>query len=89
MGTVVALPIGGLLAGSGGGWPSIFYVFGGLGLGWSVLWFFLSASSPAEHSFVSEREREYIEASLQEKTTVRSVKTPWLSIVTSGPMQVF
>lgn len=63
-GTVLALPISGLLASSAAGWPSCFYLFGALGLAWAILWFFLGANSPAEHSFISKEERAYIEESL-------------------------
>jgi hypothetical protein len=31
-----------------------------VGVVWFVLWMALTAKSPAEHRFISEREREYI-----------------------------
>lgn len=42
-GTVVSLPISGLLCQSGflGGWPSVFYVFGVLGVLWFIGWMIL------------------------------------------------
>ncbi len=46
--------------GFAGGWPSIFYVFGIIGVVWFVLWMILAAKSPENHRFISEKEREYI-----------------------------
>lgn len=42
-GTVVSLPISGLLCQSTflGGWPAVFYVFGVLGILWFVAWMLL------------------------------------------------
>ena len=59
---VKALPIGGVLCqyGFDGGWGSIFYIFGILGLVWVVVWWILAASSPADHWFISAKEKEYI-----------------------------
>ena len=47
-------------------WPNVFYVFGALGMVWCVLWFWLAASSPAEHPTIEDEEREYIEATVKE-----------------------
>lgn len=46
------------------GWPSIFYFIGGIGIVWSVLWFFLGSNSPAACSRISEEEKAYIQNSL-------------------------
>ena len=59
---VIALPLGGYLCQNGfdGGWPSVFYIFGAIGIVWCVLWWLIGAASPADHKFISEKEREYI-----------------------------
>ena len=46
VGTIIALPASAALAGSTflGGWPSVFYVFGGLGVIWFVFWFWTGFS---------------------------------------------
>lgn len=61
-GSIIALPLGGYLCVSGfdGGWGSIFYIFGAAGIVWCIAWFILSASSPSEHRFISENEKNYI-----------------------------
>jgi hypothetical protein len=43
-----------------GGWPSIFYVFGAIGIAWFVLWWCVASATPAEHGFISEKEKNYI-----------------------------
>jgi hypothetical protein len=35
-----------------GGWPSIFYIFGAIGIVWFFLWMLLAAKSPEEHRFI-------------------------------------
>ncbi len=59
---MVALPLGGYLCVNGfaGGWPSIFYVFGCVGIFWFCLWMVLVSKSPEEHRFISQHEKEYI-----------------------------
>lgn len=49
VGTCLIFPIGGLLAGTAGGWQSVFYFTGASGLLWCVLWYFLVFDSPAQH----------------------------------------
>ena len=62
IGNVIALPLGGILCdnGFGVGWPSIFYLFGALGLVWFAAWMLLSAKSPDEHRFIGKVEMDYI-----------------------------
>ncbi|KAJ3645136.1 hypothetical protein Zmor_022822 [Zophobas morio] len=84
LGTVIALPITGVIAESSVGWPTAFYVYGGLGIAWTVLWVLVGADSPAKHGRISEEERRYIEGttSTEEK---EELPTPWKSILTSTP----
>jgi ACS family sodium-dependent inorganic phosphate cotransporter-like MFS transporter 5 len=64
LGTVLTMPISGQLAASSLGWPSIFYFFGILGIGWAVLFYCLGCDEPAVHSRISDAERVYIDQSL-------------------------
>ena len=45
MGTVVSLPITGLICDTLG-WEAVFYIFGSCGVIWFVLWSFLAFDSP-------------------------------------------
>ena len=67
-GTVVCLPICGLLA-DHVGWESIFYVWGAAGCIWFVLWYFLVFSSPEDHPRISTEEKEYIISNIYEQGT--------------------
>lgn len=62
IGNVIALPLGGFLCvyGFAGGWPSIFYVFGAMGIVWFVVWMIVASKSPADNRFIGEVERQYI-----------------------------
>lgn len=85
IGNVVSFSLGGYLCVNGfnGGWPSIFYVFGGVGIVWVILWVALTAKSPAEHHFISQAEKEYIIANTK-KTSIKQKSTPWLGIIKSA-----
>ncbi|XP_012272718.1 putative inorganic phosphate cotransporter isoform X2 [Orussus abietinus] len=91
-GMVIAMPISGLLAASALGWPSIFYIFGALGMCWGLAFFYYGADSPAVHSSISQEEKLYIEASLgtssseKENGNQEKLKIPWVKILTSLPM---
>ncbi|XP_070533110.1 sialin-like [Ptychodera flava] len=82
-GTVVALPISGLLCDSKWGWPSVFYVFGISGCLWFIIWMILVYETPSSHPRISQEEREYIEKSLGEEINSKSLYVPWLSIASS------
>ncbi|KAH8407688.1 hypothetical protein KR222_010748, partial [Zaprionus bogoriensis] len=94
-GTVVMLSVSGFIASSPLGWPSIFYISGCAGLLWSLIWFFLSASTPAQHATITPSERRFIETSGQlrrasdagreEFAAQRNLRTPWLRIISSLP----
>ena len=66
VGTVLALPLSAMLL-ERLGWRSIFYVWGGCGLAWTVVWFAVVEETPAVHRSISSAERRYIEAHLQEE----------------------
>lgn len=72
--SVVTLQLGGILCvyGIDGGWPSIFYLFGALGLLWTLIWCIYSADSPGKHRFINNLEREYIEE--ETKDTIAAYK---------------
>ena len=72
-GTILAMSVGGALASSSIGWPSIFYVFGAMGILWVVFWVFLGADRPGTHKFISEEEQEYIETNLGSKVSTDTV----------------
>lgn len=60
------MPLSGLLAeyGFDGGWPSIFYIFGLVGVIWSVAFLMFVHEDPSTHPTISEKERKYIISSL-------------------------
>lgn len=81
VGNIIGLPLAGYLClnGFNVGWPSIFYLYGGLCAIWSLVFFAVCSDTPDTHRFISEAERDYIE---QELSKVRGVnkekrRTPW------------
>lgn len=58
-------------------WPSVFYTFGAVGVGWFLAWQRLAGSNPKEDVLISNVEREYI---LENSSTQVSV-FHWCPIV--------
>ena len=56
------MPLSGFLCryGTDGGWPSIFYSLGVIGLIWCVGWSVVAADSPRKHRRISKHEKNYI-----------------------------
>lgn len=88
IGTVIALPISGILCNSTflGGWPSVFYVFGGLTCIWFVFWIFLIYDTPENHPRISTEELIFIQTSQGEEKTHMKPVTPWREIFRSAPV---
>lgn len=74
IGNVVMLAVSGLIASSSLGWPGIFYISGGFGLVWTVVWIFLGSNSPEVDQRISAEEKEYIQESLGQITDVEELK---------------
>lgn len=87
VGTIVTMPACGALASSSIGWPSIFYIFGAVGILCGFLWIFFGADRPGTHKFISKAEQAYIETNLGSKVSTDTKRqTPWIDIFTSLPM---
>ncbi|XP_046549689.1 sialin-like [Haliotis rubra] len=78
VGIALVFPLSGILCRSGidGGWPSVFYVTGGLGLAWSLAWLFLSRDNPRDQPWISVAEKTYIEQTTKSRIHAKKVM-PW------------
>jgi MFS transporter, ACS family, solute carrier family 17 (sodium-dependent inorganic phosphate cotransporter), other len=61
------------------GWPWVFYLFGALGLVWSVAWYLLVTSNPEDHPRISQQELEYILEG--QHVTPKAEVIPWSKIL--------
>jgi len=91
-GTIIGLPISGLLAGSSLGWESVFYFFGVTSIIWCLVWAALVYNYPDEHPRITQRERVFIETKKREYAeqmgldfTAERPPVPWLALFTSVP----
>jgi ACS family sodium-dependent inorganic phosphate cotransporter len=65
IGTVVGTALSGVLIQySSIGWPSVFYLFGGLGVLWFIAWTLLCYNDPQSHPFISDEEKAFLEKSI-------------------------
>ncbi|XP_046990674.1 sialin-like isoform X1 [Schistocerca americana] len=85
VGTALTFPLCGLLI-SWFGWPSVFYTTGGIGILWFIIWWLVVYDSPAEHPYVSMKEKQLILDSLGTSVSETKAPTPWKAILLSGPM---
>ncbi|CAN9492949.1 unnamed protein product [Ophioblennius macclurei] len=84
-GAFVALPLTGFIC-EKLGWPAVFYLCGGAGCLWAVVWFLLVSDDPRTHRRISEEERDYIVSSLGPQGTAHGWSLPLLSMLLSVPL---
>ncbi|CRK89117.1 CLUMA_CG002510, isoform A [Clunio marinus] len=83
-GTIISMPISGLLAEHS--WPSIFYVFGFIGVVWSLAFLWTVYEDPTSNPKMKIEEKKYINQALWGNgTTDKSPTIPWKSIAKSMP----
>ncbi|GFR29050.1 hypothetical protein TNCT_128742, partial [Trichonephila clavata] len=81
IGSVVSFGLSGLICDTIG-WPSVFYIFGIIGVIWTVFWLWLVYETPESHPSISEEEIAEIRQGRDDKVWQRSA-TPWKSIFSS------
>ena len=65
-------------------WPYVFYLYGILGLTWSLLWVITGSSTPMDSKMISGEERAYILNGLPKADVPKEI--PWKAIFTSAPI---
>uniref|UniRef100_A0A146L277 Putative inorganic phosphate cotransporter n=1 Tax=Lygus hesperus TaxID=30085 RepID=A0A146L277_LYGHE len=85
IGNMISMAMSGFLI-SYGGWTSVFYTFGFLGLAWAVLWKYLVYSTPSQNPIISDAEKQYILQTAGRSKEEDLPPTPWRSILTSVPL---
>ncbi|XP_061903325.1 sialin isoform X2 [Entelurus aequoreus] len=85
-GAFLAMPLTGYLC-QALGWPAVFYLCGGAGCLWAVLWFMFVSDDPRTHRRISKEERDYIVDSIGRQNGFLSALpylAAWLCSVLSG-----
>ncbi|XP_072463234.1 sodium-dependent phosphate transport protein 4-like isoform X3 [Notamacropus eugenii] len=80
LGTFIAILGGGFLCESPG-WPSVFYIYGGIGCVYCIIWFSLVYDDPINHPLISECEKEYITSSMSEQANSPSWSLPFKAMI--------
>jgi Sugar phosphate permease len=83
-GTVFALLSAGLIV-AAWNWPALFYVFGGFGIIWVVIWFARIHPTPAQHPTISEAERTLL-ADVGQKPVNVPDSIPWRALAFKPPL---
>ena len=81
MGTVVALPLSGVLV-AAAGWRSAFFFFGGAGVAWAAAWAALGASAPEKSAACGAAEAAYI-ARARGAPRAAGAAVPWAAMARS------
>lgn len=64
IGTVVGNSVSGSLIKHTGTWVPVFYLFGGLGILWFIIWTLICYSDPDSHPFISDKEKTFLNKEL-------------------------
>jgi len=83
LGTTCAFPTAGALIESGAGWQSVFYLAGGAGAIWVVLWWLVVSDRPETDRYITASERRYITSSLPPSLDP-STPVPWRTILSQS-----
>ncbi|GMR45068.1 hypothetical protein PMAYCL1PPCAC_15263, partial [Pristionchus mayeri] len=84
LGAASSSVISAALCGSPLGWPSIFYLFGALGVIWIISWLVLASNSPSSNRFITESELKFLDSEIRRKEKSKSI--PWRHLLQSKPM---
>ncbi|KAJ8670289.1 hypothetical protein QAD02_001548 [Eretmocerus hayati] len=82
VGTVFAMFICGFMI-EQFGWPSVFYVFGVLGLLWYVCWIIFVSDRPEDDPFISKSELRYLRRTLGPSSEDQKIPHPWKAMFLS------
>ncbi|XP_046959158.1 sodium-dependent phosphate transport protein 4 isoform X2 [Lynx rufus] len=85
LGTFAIIFLGGIISQTLG-WPFVFYIFGGIGCVYCLLWFVLVYDDPVSHPWISVTEKEYIVSSLPQQLSPRKQPLPFKAMLTSLPL---
>lgn len=66
------------------GWPSIYYIFGLMGIIWCLFWGFFVGNSPEEDKFITNDEMKYIVENRGNSNSDFNI--PWKRILSSKPV---
>lgn len=64
----------------------MFYVFGGMGVAWWLLWNLLCYSDPSSHPFISDKERKYLEEEIGGERSKDLPRAPYGHMFRSWPL---
>ena len=72
------MPVSSYLCESRLGWPSVFYLFGGLGVLWFVAWALLVHDGPDVHPRISPQEKLFLQVTRRYSVTraVNGISSP-------------
>ncbi|KAF4073965.1 hypothetical protein AMELA_G00249260 [Ameiurus melas] len=84
-GAFLAFPLTGFICHSLG-WPAVFYICGGAGCLWAVLWFIMVSDEPQTHPRISDQEREYIINTIGSEGGSHGWSLPLWPMLCSGPL---
>ncbi|XP_014203454.1 sialin-like [Copidosoma floridanum] len=74
---------------TGSGWPAVFYFFGALGISWFPFWVLLCFNNSDDHPFITDRERRYLQDSLEKEVCKKPPPAPYAHIFRSKQVWAF
>lgn len=86
LGAAFALPLLSVLI-TDWGWQNTFFLLGGIGIGFAIIWYGLFKDKPEEHPFISGNEKEFI-VSNRQPILAADAKLPFKQIIAQRNMRL-
>ncbi|XP_054287826.1 putative inorganic phosphate cotransporter [Macrosteles quadrilineatus] len=87
IGFILSMALSGFILGqSQGQWPLMFYVYGGAGIVWTLVWLIFGYDDPSSSPFITENERIYLGECMPFNHGKKLPPTPWVGMLTSLPL---
>ncbi|XP_047119767.1 putative inorganic phosphate cotransporter isoform X1 [Schistocerca piceifrons] len=87
IGNIVANAVSGVVIEATQSWDSVFYLFGGIGVLWFILWQLLCYSDPNSHPFISDEEKKYLNETIGNVDRKEDLPPiPWFHMMKSIPL---
>ncbi|XP_070504468.1 sialin-like [Chironomus tepperi] len=85
IGTVLSLCTCGIIA-ANFDWSIVFYIYGGLGCMWAIVWIVLVRGRPVNDWFITDEEKQYLELTVPKENPEKKLKVPLKAVLTSMPV---
>uniref|UniRef100_A0A914E2X0 Major facilitator superfamily (MFS) profile domain-containing protein n=1 Tax=Acrobeloides nanus TaxID=290746 RepID=A0A914E2X0_9BILA len=82
----LGIPFTVFMCASGWKWPAVYYITAAAAIVWLILFCTTVQNSPSESKFITDKERVYLEETIEETDVITKDDIPWKPMLTSIPL---